>query len=60
METYEERKAKRTERYNKEKGLKQPLCSACSGSGSYDAKGSPPCGECDGTGKERYRSEKQT
>ena len=56
METYEERKAKRTERYNKDKGLKQRPCSACNGSGRYDSKGSPNCGACGGTGKERYNS----
>ena len=55
METYEERKAKRTERYNNNKGLKQRPCSACNGSGRYDSNGSPPCGACDGTGKERYK-----
>jgi DnaJ-class molecular chaperone len=26
------------------------VCSACSGSGYYDADGSPPCGSCGGTG----------
>lgn len=26
-------------------------CSACNGSGHYDAKGSPKCGACGGTGK---------
>ena len=31
---------------NKEK------CSACNGSGHYDAKGSPKCRACDGTGFE--------
>lgn len=25
-------------------------CSACNGSGRYDAKGSPKCGACNGTG----------
>ena len=27
-------------------------CIACNGSGHYDHNGSPPCGACDGTGKE--------
>lgn len=28
------------------------ICSACNGSGYYDAKGSPKCGACNGTGFE--------
>jgi DnaJ-class molecular chaperone len=27
-------------------------CSACGGYGRYDTFGSPPCGSCEGTGKE--------
>ena len=30
----------------------QKKCSACGGSGHYDAKGSPKCSACNGTGKE--------
>lgn len=28
-------------------------CYACNGSGRYDVKGSPKCGSCNGTGKEK-------
>jgi hypothetical protein len=28
----------------------EKVCAACSGSGYYDADGSPPCGSCNGTG----------
>ncbi len=35
-------------------GWRQRNCSACSGSGIYDHNGSPKCGACNGTGKERY------
>jgi hypothetical protein len=34
-------------------GWKLIRCGACNGSGYYDNNGSPPCGNCDGTGKER-------
>lgn len=34
-------------------GAKEPAkCSACGGSGRYDNDGSPPCGACNGTGRE--------
>lgn len=39
-------------------GWKLKPCTSCSGSGVYDHNGSPPCQACDGTGKERYRSDK--
>lgn len=53
------RKAERTEHYLKyEFGWKLKTCTACSGSGYYDNDGSPDCGSCDGTGKERYAGEK--
>ena len=59
MDTYEERTAKRKERYEKEvKGWKQRPCGACNGSGKYDNHGSPPCGACNGTGRERYKPDK--
>ncbi len=29
---------------------KEQICTACSGSGYYDVKGSPKCGQCGGTG----------
>lgn len=51
---YRERKAARRERYLKyEFGRKLQACTACNGSGYYDSGGSPKCGACDGTGKER-------
>lgn len=28
-------------------------CTACAGSGRYDAEGSPPCGACGGSGTQR-------
>ena len=53
MSTFAERKAARTEWYEKfVKGWKQQRCTACNGSGIYDHNGSPPCGACDGSGKE--------
>lgn len=55
MSTFHERKAERKEYYeNWVKGWKLRPCSACNGSGYYDHNGSPDCGACDGTGKERY------
>lgn len=39
-------------------GWKTRDCVACNGSGIYDHNGSPPCGACDGIGKERYRGPK--
>lgn len=54
-----ERKKSRTERFEKYvKGWKLRRCTACSGSGYYDSNGSPPCGACDGTGKERVSPER--
>lgn len=38
-----------------EKGWKTRKCTACAGSGRYDNHGSPPCGACDGTGKEKFK-----
>jgi len=51
--TYHERKAERTADYARRHGKKLVTCTACSGSGRYDHNGSPKCGACDGTGKER-------
>lgn len=54
--SFQERKQQRTEYYRKYiHGWKQRKCVACNGSGRYDNNGSPPCGACDGTGKERYK-----
>ena len=51
---YRERKAARREYYLKYvHGWRLVKCEACNGSGRYDHNGSPPCGGCDGTGKER-------
>lgn len=56
--TYRERKRDRTEHYNKYVyGWKLRKCTACSGSGYYDHDGSPECGICDGSGKQRYKPE---
>lgn len=55
---FHERKAKRKEYYLKyEYKWKQQRCTACAGSGYYDHNGSPPCGSCEGTGKERVSPE---
>ncbi len=54
--TFRERKAARKQHFERYvKGWKLRPCSACDGSGYYEADGSPPCGACDGTGKERYK-----
>ena len=56
---YRERKAARKEYYLKfEYKWKQIKCISCNGSGYYDHNGSPPCGGCDGTGKESISPEK--
>ena len=39
-------------------GWRLKTCTACSGSGRYDHHGSPRCGNCDGTGKSLYQTEK--
>jgi hypothetical protein len=52
---FKERKQKRIEHFEKHiKGWKQRPCTACNGSGYYDHNGSPKCGACNGTGRERY------
>jgi DnaJ-class molecular chaperone len=49
-------KKARTKHFDKSvKGWKLKICLACNGSGTYDSGGSPPCGSCNGTGKERYK-----
>lgn len=56
MATFYERKAQRTDYYKRfVHGWKQRPCTACAGSGYYDSDGSPPCGACDGTGKELFK-----
>lgn len=56
MDSYHQRKAARKEYYlNYVYGRKERACTACNGSGYYDYNGSPVCGSCDGTGKERYK-----
>ncbi len=53
---FHDRKKARTEYYMKFiHGWKLRPCTACNGSGRYDHNGSPKCGGCDGTGKERYK-----
>lgn len=55
MSTFHERKSERTEHFHRFiNGWKQRTCGACSGSGHYDHNGSPKCGGCGGTGKERF------
>lgn len=48
---YKQRKLERTNDYNHNHGRKLVVCNACSGSGVYDIKNSPACGNCNGTGK---------
>ncbi len=56
--SWTERKKERTEHFNKYvKGWRMVKCTACNGSGYYDHNGSPRCGSCDGTGKERVSPE---
>jgi DnaJ-class molecular chaperone len=56
--TFHERKEERRDYFMKYVyGWKQRPCSACNGSGRYDSDGSPACGGCDGTGKEKYKPE---
>lgn len=56
MSTFHERKAERSEHFRRfVHGWKLEKCGACNGSGHYDNNGSPPCGCCGGTGKERVR-----
>ena len=55
---YFARKQQRKEYYEKYiKGWKLRPCTACNGSGYYDANGSPACQGCEppGSGKERYK-----
>ncbi|EKN3715407.1 TPA: hypothetical protein ACPZMC_004083 [Yersinia enterocolitica] len=56
MFTFHERKKERTDYYRRfVHGWKLKKCSACNGSGYYDNDGSPYCGACGGTGKERFQ-----
>jgi DnaJ-class molecular chaperone len=56
---YRDRKHERTRQYFKYiYGWRLRTCIACNGSRYYDTDNSPPCGACDGTGKERYRGPK--
>ena len=57
---FHERKARRTAHYfARVYRWRLRACSACNGSGRYDATGSPACSACDGTGKERYKAAKE-
>lgn len=54
--SFAERKAERKKHFDsKVRGWKLRPCTACAGSGYYDAKGSPKSGSCGGTGKERFK-----
>lgn len=53
MSDYQTRKEQRRKAYGENHGRKLIPCTACSGSGFYDSHGSPKCGSCEGTGKER-------
>lgn len=56
MSSFHERKEYRRQYYMKYVyGWKTRKCIACNGSGYYDHNGSPPCGSCNGTGKEKYK-----
>lgn len=56
MFTFSERKEQRKRHYeNYVKGWKLRTCLSCNGSGYYDHDGSPDCGFCEGTGKERHK-----
>jgi hypothetical protein len=48
-----QRKAERSNAYWRDHGRKLITCTACNGSGVYDHIGSPPCGWCEGNGKDR-------
>lgn len=50
---FKARKDQRRQRYLEQHGKKLVKCGACAGGGYYDHDGSPPCGSCNGTGKER-------
>lgn len=57
--SFHERKKARKEYYEKYiLGWKEKACTACNGSGYYDHNGSPKCGACEGTGKEKYKPSK--
>lgn len=59
MNNFHDRKKARAANYFRfEYGFKLRACSACNGSGYYDNHNSPKCSSCDGTGKERYKSDK--
>lgn len=61
MSSFHERKEERKAYYKKYvEGWKIRKCSACNGSGCYDHNGSPACGACDGTGKERYKEPEES
>jgi len=54
---FHERKQYRADYYHRfVYGYKLRECGACAGSGHYDSNGSPACGSCYGTGKERYKA----
>lgn len=59
--TYQDRKQARIDHYHRfVHGWKQRDCSACAGSGYYDSIAHPPCGACEGMGKELYKPEENS
>lgn len=60
MDDYRLRKLERTRQYKENLGFKRRRCTAYNGSGRYDVSGSPPCGCCNGTGRERFRPSTET
>lgn len=56
---FKERKEKRKKHYLESVfGWKLAKCAACTGTGHYDAAGSPKCAACDGTGRTRQKQNK--
>ena len=57
---FRERKEQRKKYYEENiKGWKLVEYTSCSGSGYYDDTGSPKCGACNGTGRERNKPYKK-
>jgi hypothetical protein len=56
VNTFAQRKAERSAYYHRHVyGWKLRTCSACGGSGRYDARNSPKCSSCGGSGRERFK-----
>jgi len=52
MNFHDRKQARREEYFTYAFCWKKVRCTACNGSGIYDHNGSPPCGACNGTGKD--------